>query len=140
MLVGVAVWALQASNLRPPPCKRQNNHSRLTHETATVVQLGLYDTHAHRCDWYGAEFLGQFLGTSRHPPVCFTSALTRRRLTRDGSRSSERVTTAGTAGRKDLVEDSRFSRPRVMSLDNAGLVEEAGTPGAKDWQPCLRQG
>ena len=63
MLVGVAVWALQASNLRPPPCKRKTNHSRLTHETATVVLLGLYDTHSHRCDGCGAEFLGQFLGT-----------------------------------------------------------------------------
>jgi hypothetical protein len=60
-------WALRDSNPRLPPCKRKNNHPRLTHETATVVLLGLYDTLEHRCDWCGAEFLGQFLGVLRHP-------------------------------------------------------------------------
>ena len=62
-------WALQASNLRPPPCKRKTNHSRLTHETATVVLLGLYDTHAYRCEGYGEAFLGRSLGWARHPSV-----------------------------------------------------------------------
>jgi hypothetical protein len=63
MLVGVAVWALQASNLRPPPCKRQTNHSRLTHETATVVLMGLYATRPTGATRAARSFLGKFLGT-----------------------------------------------------------------------------
>jgi hypothetical protein len=67
-------WAIlgQAAHHRsrsPPPCKRKTNHSRLTHATATVVLLKLYDTGAHRCDWCDAEFLGRSLGWARHPSV-----------------------------------------------------------------------
>jgi hypothetical protein len=61
-------WALQASNLRPPPCKRQTDRLHLTHKTATVVLLGLYDTHSHTRDWCGEEFLGQFLGRPQAVP------------------------------------------------------------------------
>jgi hypothetical protein len=43
-------WALRDSNPRLPPCKRQTDRPDLTHKTATVVQLGLFDTHSHRCD------------------------------------------------------------------------------------------
>ena len=63
----------------------------------------------------------------------FNCALTRRRLTRDGSRSSERVTTAGTAGRKDLVEDSRFSSSRVAVPSTASQGVTRGWPVS----PCL---
>ena len=71
-------WALQASNLRPPPCKRKTNHSRLTHETATVVLLELFDTQSHRCDRCGTQFLGRLLGTVPNP-VCLTIAVSGRR-------------------------------------------------------------
>ena len=69
-----------------PPCKRQTDRSRLTHETPTVVLLGLYDTRSHTCDWCGAEFLGRFLGGCRanqrparaYGSVCTSRAALRR--------------------------------------------------------------
>jgi hypothetical protein len=62
---------------RPSHCKRRTNHSRLTHETAFVVLVGLYAGPSYKCDGCGAEFLGQFLGRSRLLQIRSRLSLTR---------------------------------------------------------------